>query len=133
MSVQSYKDLIVWQKALDLVEIVYQVTNAFPKEELYGLTNQLRRAAVSIPSNIAEGHARCSTQEFHRFLSIARGSLAEVETQLLIAQRLGYLSNDQLSPILNLQIEINKMTNGLMVKLATNPSPLAPATTKELP
>jgi four helix bundle protein len=124
--VQSYKDLIVWQKALDLVEIIYQVTKAFPKEELYGFTNQLRRAAVSIPSNIAEGHARSSTQEFHRFLSIAKGSLAEVETQLLIAQRLGYLSNDQLASILCLQIEINKMTNGLMAKLAPKPSPLAP-------
>lgn len=126
MSVLSYKDLIVWQKALDLVEMVYQVTRAFPKEELYGLTNQLRRAAVSIPSNIAEGHARSSTQEFHRFLSIAKGSLAEVETQLLIAQRLGYLSNDQLAPILSLQTEINKMANGLMAKLAPNPSSLDP-------
>ena len=126
MSVRSYKDLIVWQKSLDLVELIYQVSRTFPKEELYGLTNQLRRAAVSIPSNIAEGHARSSTQEFHRFLSIARGSLAEVETQLLIAQRLGYLSNDQLAPILSLQIEINKMTNGLMAKLASDSSPLAP-------
>ncbi|MFZ3253241.1 MAG: four helix bundle protein [Syntrophales bacterium] len=132
MSVKSYKDLIVLQKALDLVEMVYQVSKAFPKEELYGLTNQLRRAAVSIPSNIAEGHARSSTAEFLRFLSIARGSLAEVETQLLIAQRLGYLSADQLSPILGLQAEMNKMTNGLMAKLAPAPSPLATATTKEL-
>ncbi|MGB5230694.1 MAG: four helix bundle protein [Desulfoprunum sp.] len=132
MSVQSYKDLIVWQKALDLVEIIYQVTKTFPKEELYGLTNQLRRAGVSIPSNIAEGHARSSTQEFHRFLSIARGSLGEVETQLIIAQRLGYLSKSQLDPILALQTEINKMTNGLMTKLVPSPSSLAPATTKEL-
>lgn len=133
MSVQSYKDLIVWQKAIDLVGVVYQLTKAFPREELYGLTNQLRRAAISIPSNIAEGHARSSTSEFLRFLSIARGSLAEVETQLIIAQRLGYLSVDQLSPILSLQVEINKMLNGLMAKLAPNPSSLAPATTKELP
>lgn len=116
MSVRSYKDLIVWQKSMDLVEMIYQVTKAFPKEELYGLTNQLRRAAISIPSNIAEGHARSSTAEFIRFLSIARGSLAEVETRLLIAQRLGYLSDDQLAPVLSLQIEINKMTNGLMTK-----------------
>jgi four helix bundle protein len=132
MSVQSYKDLIVWQKALDLVEIIYQVTKTFPKEELYGLTNQLRRAGASIPSNIAEGHARSSTQEFHRFLSIARGSLGEVETQLIIAQRLGYLSKSQLDPILALQTEINKMTNGLMTKLVPSPSSLARATTKEL-
>ena len=132
MSVQSYKDLIVWQKAMDLVEMVYQVCKAFPKEELYGLTNQLRRAAVAIPSNIAEGHARSSKAEFLRFLSIARGSLAEVETQLLVAQRLGYLPDGQLIPILRLQTEVNKMTNGLMAKLAPNPSSLAPATTKEL-
>jgi four helix bundle protein len=148
MKVQSYKDLIVWQKAMDLVEKVYQVSKAFPKEELYGLTNQLRIAAVSIPSNIAEGHARSSLAEFLHFLSIARGSLAEVETQLLIAQRLGYLPTDQLTPILALQAEINKMTNGLMTKLAPqsssltsaaqppklapNHSSLAPATTKEL-
>ena len=133
MSVQSYKDLVVWQKSMDLVEVMYQMTRTFPKEEVYGLTNQLRRAAVSIPSNIAEGHARSSTAEFVRFLSIARGSLAEVETQLLITQRLGYLSNDQLAPILSLQIEINKMTNGLMARLAPHPSCLTPATTKELP
>ncbi len=140
--INSYKDLIIWQKAMDLVEMVYRITKTFPKEEQYGLTNQLRRAAVSVPSNIAEGHARSSTQEFHRFLSIVRGSLAEVETQLLIAQRLDYLAADQLSAILSLQIEINKMTNSLMTKLAPaskttnlapNPSPLAPATTKELP
>jgi four helix bundle protein len=124
MSVQSYKDLIVWQKEIDMFEMIYQVTRNFPKEELYGLTNQLRRAAVSIPSNIAEGHARASTAEFVRFLSIARGSLAEVETHLLIARRLAYLSNDQLAPILSLPIEINKMTNGLMAKLVPNPSSL---------
>ncbi len=126
MSVQSYKNLIVWQKAIDMVEMIYQVTRNFPKEELYGLTNQLRRAAVAIPSNVAEGHARASTAEFVRFLSIARGSLAEVETHLVIAQRLGYPSNDQLAPILSLQIEINKMTNWLMAKLAPNPSSLGP-------
>lgn len=131
MKINSYKDLIVWQKAMDLVELVYQVTSSFPKEERYGLTNQLRRAAVSIPSNIAEGHARSSTAEFQRFLSIARGSLAEVETQLLIARRLGYLSEEQPSPILSLQVEINKMTNRLMAKLTPSPSVLAPKT--ELP
>jgi four helix bundle protein len=90
--VNCYKDLIVWQKAMDLTEMVYQATKAFPREELYGLTNQVRRAAVSIPSNIAEGQARQSTAEFRNFLSLARGSLAEVETQLMIAQRLGYLT-----------------------------------------
>lgn len=123
MQVKSYKDLIVWQKSMDLVEMVYAVTKLFPKEELYGLTSQLRRAAVSVPSNIAEGQARNSTAEFKNFLSISRGSLAEVETQLLIAERLRYLQTDQLSEILNLQIEINRMTNALMGKLTTRHSP----------
>lgn len=126
MQVKSYKDLIVWQKAMDLVEMVYPVTKAFPKEELYGLTNQLRRAVVSIPSNIAEGQARNSTAEFWNFLSIARGSFAEVETQLLIAERLKYIEPKKLCEILNLQTEINKMTNALTSKLAPRPSSLTP-------
>lgn len=100
--------------------MVYHVTKSFPREELYGLTNQLRRAAVSVPSNIAEGQARNSTAEFRNFLSIARGSLAEVETQLLIAERLNYLGPDKLREIQAVQIEVNKMTNALMSKLATN-------------
>lgn len=128
MQVKSYKDLIVWQKSMDLVAMVYQVTKMFPKEELYGLTNQLRRAAVSIPSNIAEGQARNSTAEFRNFLSIARGSLAEVETQLLIAERLNYLGSEKLREILAVQIEVNKMTNALMNKLVPNHSPLATLT-----
>ena len=124
MQVKSYKDLTVWQKAMDLVVMVYQATRDFPREELYGLTNQLRRAAVSIPSNIAEGQARNSTAEFRNFLSIARGSLAEVETQLLIAERLNYLGSEKLREILAVQIEVNKMTNALMNKLAHRHSPL---------
>ena len=126
MQVKSYKDLIVWQKAMDLVEMVYRATKTFPKEELYGLTNQLRRAVVSIPSNIAEGQARKSTAEFRNFLSIARGSLAEVETQLLIARRLSYINQQKLGAILSIQVEVNKMTNALILKLAPNPSPLTP-------
>ena len=124
-SVKSYKDLIVWQKSMDLVEMVYQATKVFPKEELYGLTNQLRRAAVSVPSNIAEGQARNSTAEFRNFLSIARGSLAEVETQLLIAERLRYIQPEKLKEMLVIQVEINKMTNALMGKLATRHSSLS--------
>ena len=116
MQVRSYKDLIVWQKAMDLVEMVYQVTKSFPKEELYGLTSQVRRAAISIPSNIAEGHARNSTAEYKNFLSIARGSLAEVETQLLIARRLGYINAEKLDQLISLQMEVNKMTNALINK-----------------
>jgi len=125
MQVKSYKDLIVWQKSMDLVAMVYRVTKTFPKEELYGLTNQLRRAAVSIPSNIAEGQARNSNAEFRNFLSFARGSLAEVETQLLIAERLNYIESGKLDELMNIQAEVNKMTNALMNKLAPRHSPLA--------
>ena len=115
--VKSYKDLIVWQKAMTLVELVYQVTRTFPREEIYGLTSQLRRAAVSIPSNIAEGQARQSTTEFKHFLSIARGSLAEVETQLLIANHLKYLTTDQLSQVMEIHTEVSKMLPAVMNKL----------------
>ena len=90
---RTHKDLDAWRKSLDLVEMVYKVTKEFPKEELYGLTNQLRRAAVSVPSNIAEGAGRGSKKEFIQFLHIALGSLSEVETQLVIAKRLGYLKD----------------------------------------
>jgi four helix bundle protein len=83
---ESYRDLIAWRKAMDLVTDIYRATQAFPRDELYGLTNQLRRAAVSVPSNIAEGQARFSRKEFHHFLSHARGSLVEIETQVTIAQ-----------------------------------------------
>ena len=126
MTVKSYKDLVVWQKSMHLVEMVYMATKAFPKEELYGLTNQIRRAVVSIPSNIAEGHARKSTAEFRNFLSITRGSLAEVETQLLIAKRLSYINKQRLEAILSIQVEVNKMTNALISKLIPNPSTLTP-------
>lgn len=126
MQVKSYKDLIVWQKAMDLVEMVYTVTKGFPREELYGLTNQLRRATVSVPSNIAEGHARNSTAEYRNFLSMARGSLAEVETQLLIAERLKYIDPEKLAELLSRQMEINKMINALINKLAPRPSSLTP-------
>lgn len=115
--VRSYRDLVVWQKSMDLVVAVYQLTRQFPKEELYALTNQIRRAAVSIPSNVAEGQARQSTAEFRSFLSIARGSLAEVETQLLIALRLGYLRQDQLDWVMPLHDEVSKMIPSLMKSL----------------
>ena len=117
MRVNSYRDLIVWQKAMDVVEMIYQVTKQFPKEETYGLTDQIRRAAVSIPSNIAEGQERKSTGDFKRFLLIAQGSRAEVETQLQIAQRLNYVTQEQIQPILDLLIEISKMSNSLRAKL----------------
>ena len=115
--VQHYKELIVWQKAMDLVCLIYEVTKAFPKDELYGLTNQLRRAIVSVPSNIAEGQARKSTPEFKNFLSYARGSMAEVETQLLVALRLNYLRESQLREIMAIHDEVSKMIPALMSKL----------------
>ena len=119
MAVRNYRELIAWQKAMDLVEQVYQATKQFPREELYGLTSQLRRAVVSMPSNIAEGQGRSSTKEFQNFLSIAHGSLREVETQLLIAQRLDYLTNDQLTPLMELAAEVSRLTNGLLNSLAS--------------
>jgi len=88
-AVKRYTDLVVWQKAMTLVEDIYEVTRNFPKEELYGLTSQLRRSAVSVPSNIAEGHCRMGRREFAHHISIALGSLGELETQVLIAQRFG--------------------------------------------
>src|SRR6266704_3485421 len=100
MPVLHYRDLIAWQKSMDLVEDVYRLTRVFPREELYGLTNQLRRAAVSIPSNIAEGQTRSHVKEFLQFLSMAQGSLAEVQTQIELAGRLRYLSPEQVEPTL---------------------------------
>ena len=102
--VKSYRDLEVWQLGLDLVETVYRCTAEFPKSEIFGLTAQMRRAAVSIPSNIAEGQARSSSKEFLHFLSIALGSLAELATQLELANRLGYL--DARSEVARAQIEL---------------------------
>nr|WP_138121049.1 four helix bundle protein [Bathymodiolus heckerae thiotrophic gill symbiont] len=115
--VKSYQDLIVWQKSMELVERVYRMTKVFPKEERYGLTSQICRVAVSVPSNIAEGQARKSTAEFRNFLSIALGSRAEVETQTLIAQRLRYVSSNQIQEILLLLEEISKMLNSLRSSL----------------
>lgn len=124
MGVKGYKDLIVWQKSVDLVCLVYEVTKTFPKEEIYGLASQIRRAAVSVPSNIAEGQARRSTAEFRYFLSIARGSLAEVETQLIIADRLHLINPEKKLQIFPLHEEISKMLSTLISKLATKHSPL---------
>jgi four helix bundle protein len=110
----SYQDLIAWRKAMDLVTDIYQLTRTFPREELYGLTNQLRRAAVSVPSNIAEGQARYSPKEFRLFLSHARGSLVEIETQLMIAQNLKYGSPMEILQLLGRTSELGKILNGLV-------------------
>lgn len=118
--VKSYKGLIVWQKAMDLAEEIYLLTKEFPKEELYSLTNQIRRVVVSVPSNIAEGQSRKSTSEFSQFLSIAQGSLAEVETQLFLAIRLNYQSEKQCLKAMELREEISKMLVSLQKKLKEN-------------
>ena len=115
--VRHYRDLLVWQKAVDWVETVYAATRAWPQDERFGLTSQIRRAAVSVPSNVAEGCARRSTAEFIRFLSIGRGSLAEVETQIIIATRLGYLDQALQSSLLEAADEISRMLAGLIAKL----------------
>jgi four helix bundle protein len=111
--VRSYRELIAWQKAMDLVVRVYEGTKTFPREEIYGLTSQLRRAAVSIPSNIAEGQGRRSSKGFIQFLGIAYGSLQETETQIILATRLGYLRDEQESQLLAQCAEVGKLINGL--------------------
>ena len=117
MSIASYRDLVAWQKAMDLAEAVNAATEAFPKTEDYGLTAQIRRAAVSIPSNIAEGRSRRTTREFLKGLSIAYGSVAEVETQVLLASRLKYVSSNCVADILNRTAEIGRLLNGLIHSL----------------
>ncbi|MGD0129237.1 MAG: four helix bundle protein [Terriglobia bacterium] len=108
----GHKDLVVWQKAMDLVIAVYQLTKSFPKSEVYGLASQIQRAAVSVPSNIAEGHGLKQTQAYARHLAIANGSLTELETQLEIARRLGYLTVDNES-VINQAGEVGRMLAGL--------------------
>ena len=117
-AVRSYRDLVVWQKSMALVINVYRCTQAFPKAEMYGLAAQLRRAAVSVPSNIAEGQGRISTGEFKQFLGHARGSLLEIETQISIAQSLGYVPQESCEPLLRQCAEVGRILNGLITSLA---------------
>ena len=113
-----FKELQVWQKAMELVEEVYSLVRFLPKEEDFGLKSQLRRAVISVPSNIAEGNSRHTTKEYVNFLSIARGSNSEVLTQLLICNRLGYLTEEQTCKAINLVEEISKMLNAMITKLS---------------
>jgi four helix bundle protein len=117
MSINSYQDLKVWQVSMDLVEQFYLLTQSFPKQEVYGLTSQVQRSAVSLPSNIAEGHARDSTKEFLHHLSITLGSLAELETQLILAERLTYLDRKDLDVLLLKTNETGRMLRGLQKAL----------------
>jgi len=118
-TVRSYRDLIVWQKSMALVKQVYWCTQSFPKTEVYGLTSRLRRAAVSVPSNIPEGRGRRSTGEFKQFLGNARGSLLELETQILIAQDLGYFPEGKVHKLLDCSAEIGRVLNGLLASPAS--------------
>lgn len=122
--IKSHRDLIVRQRSMDAVETVYAVSAEFPSTEKFGLTSQLRRAAVSIPSNIAEGYGRGTTQDYLRFLRIARGSLFEVDTQLLIAKRMGFLPHDQYEQVENQLAETGRVLAGLIKSIEsriTNP------------
>jgi four helix bundle protein len=130
MSLQSYQGLDVWQRGMDLVDAVYTLTEGFPASERYGITSQVQRASVSVPCNIAEGYGRSHRGDYLRFLSIARGSLCEVETLLLIAQRRKYATGEQVEPLLTLSKRIGQMLARLIQSLErpreANPTPTAP-------
>lgn len=113
MPLQSYRQLKVWQVGMELAKEVYLLTDKFPKQEMYGLSSQVQRSAVSIPANLAEGHAKDSTKEFLRHISIAQGSLAETETHLLLAESLGYAKPDEIAIILDKCAEERRMLSGL--------------------
>ena len=113
----GYRDLIVWQKSMNLVQRIYELTKQLPKEEIYALTSQMRRAAVSIPSNIAEGAGRYNTKDYVHFLRIARGSNNELETQLSICEQVGYFSRKEINDCFQLCDEITRMLNSLLLKL----------------
>ncbi len=117
MAGTSYRDLLVWQKAVDLATCVYETTRNFPAAERYALSDQMRRAAVSVPSNIAEGQARQSAKEFSHFLYVALGSLAELDTQLTIARKLGYVEEGETGPLGGRLTEVRRMVGGLLAKV----------------
>jgi len=114
MAWKNYRDLIVWQKAMDVATEIFKISKKLPQEELFALSDQIRRAAVSIPSNIAEGQARISKKEFIRFLSIAQGSRSELETQLLLAVKVGYLSDSDIDKVMGLLEETGKLLTSLI-------------------
>lgn len=119
MKIQSYKDLIVWQKAIKLVKEIFQLTKSYPKSEIYGIVDQMHRASISIPSQIAEGAGRNSKKELGRFYSIAYGSTLELETQLIISKELGLATEETLKPCLSLLEEISKMLRAMIFKLSS--------------
>lgn len=111
---KSYRDLLVWQKAIELTVLVYRLSEGFPEREIYGLTSQVRRAAVSVPSNIAEGYGRGSRREYLQFLSIAQGSLKELETQTILAVRFFYVTSSQAERVLSESDRLGKMLGSLI-------------------
>jgi four helix bundle protein len=115
--IDSYRDLVVWQQAMELVVSIYELTKSWPREELYGLTNQVRRAAVSIPSNIAEGYGRESSASYQHFLRVAQGSLKELETHLLISARIGISTSAAIDPVLTACESVGKLLRLLIRKL----------------
>jgi four helix bundle protein len=117
MGVSSYRDLIVWQEGIQLAKEIYRLTESFPRHELYGLVSQVRRCSVSIPSNIAEGHARSSTLEYLRYISIAMGSLAELETQVILSKELGYIGEENVNQILEQTDTLGKRLRSLTMSL----------------
>ena len=121
--VRSYRDLLVWQRGMDLAESVYRLSRAWPKDELYGLTSQARRAAASVPANIAEGYGRQSTASYAQFLKTARGSLKELETHLLLAERVGLTQRGSCTEALQQADELGKMLGGLIRSVGTRVSP----------
>ena len=119
-----YKNLKIWEKGMVLVKLIYELTKKFPKEEIYGLTSQIRRSGISIPSNIAEGSQRGSDKDFANFILIAKGSLAELETQIILAADFTYIQNDELEIILSKTDELDKMLLAFHKKLTAPRSPL---------
>lgn len=118
MTINSYRDILAWQQAMELVTAIYKSTEMWPKEEVYGLTSQVRRAAVSVPANIAEGYGRDTRGAYQQFLRIAQGSLKEVETHILIAERLGFIKQDTINPIMAKSESVGKLLRLLIRKLS---------------
>ena len=117
ISFQSYRDLLVWQAGMALAEECYRATKTFPRDEAFGMTAQIRRAAASIPANVAEGHGRENTGSFIQYLRISQGSTKELETHLLLAHRVGFLESDALEPLLTRSTEVGKMLRSLIRSL----------------
>jgi four helix bundle protein len=119
--IRSHRDLLVWQKGMDLVDMIYSMSRSFPADEAFGLRSQIRRAAVSVPANIAEGQARSTSKDFANFLTTARSSLMETETELTVAVRQGYVSDEASRPIFSAITEFSKMLMSLRTRVLTKP------------